>query len=181
MPFTATPTDLPGVLLLEPKVFEDARGSFYESFNARDFEEVTGQRRVFVQDNHSLSRRGVLRGLHYQVAFPQGKLVRVIRGGIFDVAVDLRRDSPSFGRWAGKVLTAENRRQMWIPEGFGHGFVVLSDMAEVLYKTTEYWHPEDERSLLWNDPAIGIDWPVAKPTLAAKDVVARRLDEADVF
>lgn len=178
---TATPTALPEVLILEPKVFEDDRGFFFESFNARDFEVVTGLKRTFVQDNHTSSVRGVLRGLHYQVVFPQGKLVRVVRGEVFDVAVDLRRDSPRFGRWAGELLSGENRRQLWIPEGFAHGFLVLSDQAEVLYKTTEYWHPEHERSLLWNDPAIGIDWPVAEPTLAAKDAAATRLDEAELY
>jgi dTDP-4-dehydrorhamnose 3,5-epimerase len=175
-------TGLPGVLIIEPKVFGDDRGYFFESFSARDFEAATGLRREFVQDNHSSSTRGVLRGLHYQVERPQGKLVRVIHGEIFDVAVDLRRESPSFGRWAGEVLSAENRRQLWIPEGFGHGFVVLSDSAEVLYKTTDYWYPEHERSVLWNDPAIGIVWPLTQaPVLAPKDALAKRLNEAQVY
>jgi dTDP-4-dehydrorhamnose 3,5-epimerase len=182
MPGTATPTALPGVLLIEPKVFGDARGYFFESFSLRDFEVMTGLKSEFVQDNHSNSKQGVLRGLHYQIQRPQGKLVRVVRGEIFDVAVDLRRVSPYFGRWAGEVLSGENRRQMWIPEGFGHGFVVLSDQAEVLYKATDYWYPEYERSLLWNDPAIGITWPLTgAPLLAAKDAAAKRLHEADVY
>lgn len=182
MPCTATPAALPEVLIIELKVFGDDRGFLLESFSARDFEAVTGLKREFVQDNHSSSKQGVLRGLHYQIQRPQGKLVRVIRGEIFDVAVDLRRDSPRFGRWAGEVLSGENRRQMWIPEGFGHGFVVLSDSAEVLYKTTDYRHPEHERSLLWNDPAIGIQWPLAgAPVLAAKDAAAKRLEEVDVY
>jgi len=182
MPLTAIPTALPEVMILEPKVFGDERGFFFESFNARDFEQVTGLKRAFVQDNHSSSARGVLRGLHYQIKHPQGKLVRVIRGQVFDVAVDLRRGSPNFGKWAGATLSGENRRQLWIPEGFGHGFVVTSESAEVLYKTTDYWYPEDERSLLWNDPAIGIEWPLARtPQLAPKDAAAKRLDEAELY
>lgn len=182
MPSTATPTALPEVLIIEPKVFGDDRGFFFESFSVRDFEAVTGLKLEFVQDNHSSSKRGVLRGLHYQIQHPQGKLVRVLYGEIFDVAVDLRRDSPCFGRWAGELLSSGNRRQLWIPEGFSHGFVVLSDSAEVLYKTTDYWYPEHERSLLWNDPAIGIQWPLTgAPQLAAKDAAAKRLGEADVY
>jgi dTDP-4-dehydrorhamnose 3,5-epimerase len=182
MPSTATATALPEVLLIEPQVFTDDRGYFFESYSARDFAAVTGLEREFVQDNHSSSARGVLRGLHYQIHRPQGKLVRVIAGEIFDVAVDLRRDSPRFGRWAGEVLSRDNRRQMWIPEGFGHGFVILSESAEVLYKTTDYWYPELERSLLWNDPAIGIAWPLTgAPRLAAKDASAKRLHEAEVY
>jgi len=182
MPFTAIPTTLPDVLILEPKVFTDDRGFFFESFNARDFERATGLRREFVQDNHSRSVRGVLRGLHYQVEHPQGKLVRVIRGEIFDVAVDLRRDSPTFGKWAGTTLSAENRRQLWIPEGFAHGFVVTNELADVLYKATEYWYPGDERSLLWNDPLIGIEWPgEGSPQLAPKDALAKRLDHAELY
>ncbi|MDB4888769.1 MAG: rfbC [Gemmatimonadetes bacterium] len=182
MPPTVTPTELPGVLVLEPQVFADDRGFFYESFNARDFEAATGVRDAFVQDNHSRSRRGVLRGLHYQIQRPQGKLVRVLSGEIFDVAVDMRRPSPTFGRWVGLTLSAENKRQLWVPAGFAHGFVVLSDVAEVLYKTTEYRYAEHERSLLWSDPTIGIHWPVAgTPTLASKDAAARSLDDADTY
>jgi dTDP-4-dehydrorhamnose 3,5-epimerase len=182
MAWTVTTTPLPGVLILDPRVFSDDRGFFFESFNARDFADATGLRRTFVQDNHSSSRRGVLRGLHYQVVHPQGKLVRVVHGEIFDVAVDLRRDSSTFGRWTGATLSAQNRRQLWVPEGFGHGFVVTSESAEVLYKATDYWHPEHERSLLWNDPAIGIEWPVTGwPQLAAKDASAKPLGEAELY
>ena len=182
MPITAIPTRLPEVLILEPKVFGDERGFFFESFNARDFAQATGLTREFVQDNHSSSLQGVLRGLHYQVKRPQGKLVRVIRGEVFDVAVDLRRSSATFGKWAGARLSAENKRQLWVPEGFGHGYMVTSESAEVLYKTTEYWYPEYERSLLWSDPAIGIEWPLTgSPQLAAKDVAAKRLDEAELY
>jgi dTDP-4-dehydrorhamnose 3,5-epimerase len=182
MPFTVTPTALPEVLLLEPKVFGDARGFFFESFNQRDFANVTGLNVQFVQDNHSRSAQGVLRGLHYQIQHPQGKLVRVTKGAVFDVAVDLRRASPRFGQWAGVELTAENFRQLWIPPGFAHGFVVTSESAEFLYKTTDYWYPEHERSLLWNDPALGIEWPLqVPPQLAAKDAAAKTLAEVDVF
>lgn len=145
-------TSIPDVLIIEPKVFGDERGFFYESFNAAAFEAATGLKRQFVQDNHSKSQRGVLRGLHYQIQQPQGKLVRVVAGEVFDVAVDLRKSSPSFGRWFGTHLSAQNQRQLWIPEGFAHGFVVLSESAEFLYKTTDYYAPEHERSLLWNDP-----------------------------
>jgi dTDP-4-dehydrorhamnose 3,5-epimerase len=176
------PTALPEVLIFEPRVFEDDRGAFFESFCARDFEAATGLKRDFVQDNHSISNRGVLRGLHYQIQHPQGKLIRAIHGEIFDVAVDLRRGSPRFGKWVGERLSEENRRQMWIPEGFGHGFLVLNDKTEVLYKTTDYWYREHERSLLWSDPAIGIDWPLAAaPTLAEKDAGAPRLADAEVY
>ena len=182
MPGTVIPTALPEVLILEPKVFVDDRGFFFESFNARDFEQATGLKREFVQDNHSSSVRGVLRGLHYQIKHAQGKLVRVIRGEVFDVAVDLRRASPHFGKWVGARLSGDNKRQLWVPEGFGHGYVVISESAEVLYNTTDYWYPEHERSVLWNDPAIGIQWPLAgAPVLAAKDAAAKRLDEADVY
>jgi dTDP-4-dehydrorhamnose 3,5-epimerase len=182
MPFTVTPTAIPDVLVLEPKVFGDARGFFYESFNARDFAEATGVDVQFVQDNHSKSAKGVLRGLHYQIQHPQGKLVRVVQGSVFDVAVDLRKSSPTFGRWAGVELSADNCRQMWVPPGFAHGFVVLSESAEFLYKTTDYWYPEHERGLLWNDPAIGIEWPIdAAPQLAAKDQAAKPLAEAELF
>ena len=182
MPYTVTATDIPDVLILEPKVFGDARGFFFESFNARDFAQVTGLNVDFVQDNHSKSAKGVLRGLHYQIQHPQGKLVRVVQGEVFDVAVDLRRSSPTFGRWVGERLNADNHRQMWIPPGFAHGFVVTSQSAEFLYKTTDYWYPEHERSLLWNDPAIGIDWPLeGQPLLAAKDAAAALLRDAEVF
>jgi dTDP-4-dehydrorhamnose 3,5-epimerase len=182
MPFTVTPTAIPDVLVLEPKVFGDARGFFYESFNARDFAEATGVDVQFVQDNHSKSAKGVLRGLHYQIQHPQGKLVRVVQGSVFDAAVDLRKSSPTFGRWAGVELSADNCRQMWVPPGFAHGFVVLSESAEFLYKTTDYWYPEHERGLLWNDPAIGIEWPIdAAPQLAAKDQAAKPLAQAEVF
>ena len=150
MPFVTTPTALPEVLILEPKVFGDDRGFFFESFNQRDFQLVRGVNTPFVQDNHSRSSKGVLRGLHYQIRQPQGKLVRVARGEVFDVAVDLRRSSPNFGKWVGVVLSDENKRQLWVPPSFAHGFVVTSDIAEVLYKTTDYWYPEHERSLLWN-------------------------------
>lgn len=182
MPYTAIPTAIPEVLVLEPRVFGDARGFFFESFNARDFARATGLNVDFVQDNHSKSAKGVLRGLHYQIQHAQGKLVRVVEGEVFDVAVDLRRSSPTFGRWVGERLSADNHRQLWVPPGFAHGFVVLSESAQFLYKTTDYWSPEHERSLLWNDPAIGIDWPIdAQPLLAAKDAAAPRLRDADVF
>ena len=182
MPYTDTPTANPDVLVLEPKVFGDARGFFFESFNARDFTRATGLQTEFVQDNHSKSARGVLRGLHYQIQHPQGKLVRVVEGEVFDVAVDLRRSSPSFGRWVGERLSADNHKQLWVPAGFAHGFVVLSESAQFLYKTTDYWYPEHERSLLWNDPAIGIDWPLqGQPLLAPKDAAAVPLREASCF
>lgn len=182
MPFTVTPTALPEVLVLEPKVFGDARGFFYESFNQRDFATATGLDVQFVQDNHSRSAKGVLRGLHYQIQHPQGKLVRVTQGAVFDVAVDIRRSSPRFGKWVGVELSADNFRQLWIPPGFAHGFVVTSESAEFLYKTTDYWYPAHERSLLWSDPALGIEWPLQDvPQLAAKDAVAKTLVEAEVF
>ena len=182
MPYTVTKTAIPDVLILVPKVFGDARGFFYESFNAKDFAESTGMDVSFVQDNHSKSAKGVLRGLHYQIQHAQGKLVRVVQGEVFDVAVDLRRTSPTFGQWVGVHLSADNHRQLWVPPGFAHGFVVLSDSAEFLYKTTDYWYPEHERSLLWNDPAIGIDWPLdGPPLLAAKDAVGKLLAEAECF
>ncbi|MEJ0027268.1 MAG: dTDP-4-dehydrorhamnose 3,5-epimerase [Rhizomicrobium sp.] len=182
MPYTVTPTSLPEVLLLQPKVFGDDRGFFFESFNAREFEAATGLKRDFVQDNHSRSTGGVLRGLHYQIEHPQGKLVRVTHGEVFDVAVDLRRNSQNFGKWIGVTLSAENKKQLLIPEGFAHGFLVTSDTADFLYKTTDYWHPEYERSLLWNDPEIGIAWPVSMPPqLAKKDELGQRLVDAEVF
>ena len=153
-------TPLEGLLVIEPRVFGDERGFFYESYNARQFAEATGVTANFVQDNHSRSRRGVLRGLHYQIQQPQGKLVRVTAGAVYDVAVDIRQHSPTFGQWYGAELSAENMRQMWIPAGFAHGFVVTNEYAEFLYKTTDYWAPEHERAILWNDPAIGIGWPL---------------------
>ena len=179
MPYTVTQTPLEGVLVLEPKVFGDARGFFFESFNARDFEQATGVKETFVQDNHSKSAKGVLRGLHYQVQHAQGKLVRMTQGAVFDVAVDIRKGSPTFGQWFGLELSAENKKQVWMPPGMAHGFLVTSDSAEFLYKTTDYYHPEFERSLLWNDPAIGIEWPLhlidGMPLLAAKDAQAKPL------
>ncbi|OQW90187.1 MAG: dTDP-4-dehydrorhamnose 3,5-epimerase [Rhodoferax ferrireducens] len=182
MPYTVTPTALPEVLILEPKVFGDARGFFFESFNARDFAQCTGLDVQFVQDNHSKSAKGVLRGLHYQIQHPQGKLVRVTQGEVFDVAVDIRKSSPTFGKWEGVMLSAENKRQLWVPPGFAHGFLVTSDSAEFLYKTSDYYHTEFERSLLWNDPALGIQWPVdGEPLLAAKDKAAATLGKAEVF
>ena len=157
MPYTVTPTQIPELLVLEPKVFGDARGFFYESFNARDFAQATGLDVHFVQDNHSKSAKGVLRGLHYQIQHPQGKLVRVVQGEVFDVALDMRKSSATCGQWVGMHLSADNHRQLWVPPGFAHGFVVLSDTAEFLYKTTDYWYPEHERSLRWDDPSVGID------------------------
>jgi dTDP-4-dehydrorhamnose 3,5-epimerase len=175
-------TEIPDVLILEPKVFGDARGFFLESFNDKVFREATGLDLEFVQDNHSRSGKGVLRGLHYQLQQPQGKLVRVVRGEVFDVAVDLRRSSPTFGKWAGVVLNETNHRQFWVPPGFAHGFVVLSDSADFLYKTTDYYAPQFEQSLAWNDPAIGIEWPLAGmgttgPVLSSKDAVAPTLQQ----
>ena len=182
MPYTVTPTAIPDVLLLEPKVFSDDRGYFFESYSARNFQEATGLQVEFVQDNHSVSRKGVLRGLHYQVRHPQGKLLRVTQGNVFDVAVDLRKSSPTFGRWVGVMLSAENRRQLWIPPGFAHGLLALSDTAEVLYKITDYWYPEHERTLLWNDPQLGIAWPIdGEPRLAVKDAEGKLFREIDVF
>ncbi|MEO5328888.1 MAG: dTDP-4-dehydrorhamnose 3,5-epimerase [Magnetococcus sp. THC-1_WYH] len=182
MPYTVTKTDLPEVLIIYPKVFCDDRGFFFESFNAYDFQQATGLDVNFVQDNHSKSSQGVLRGLHYQIQHPQGKLVRVIQGAVFDVAVDLRRSSPNFGKWVGVELSADNKYQLWIPPGFAHGFVVTTESAEFLYKTTDYWYPEYERSLLWCDPTVGIQWPVkGEPKLAAKDVTGNVLTEADTF
>lgn len=177
-----TPTAIPEVLILEPKVFGDDRGFFFESFNAQAFEQATGLKREFVQDNHSKSSKNVLRGLHYQIKQPQGKLVRVVQGEVFDVAVDLRTSSKTFGRCIGVCLSGENKKQLWIPEGFAHGFVVLSDSAEFLYKTTDYYAPEFERSLLWNDPVLCIDWPfVGSPILAAKDASAPLLTQAELY
>lgn len=178
----ATPTAIPEVIVLEPKIFGDDRGFFFESFNARAFELATGLKREFVQDNHSKSARNVLRGLHYQIQRPQGKLVRVVQGEVFDVAVDLRKRSSTFGRWVGVRLSEENKKQLWVPEGFAHGFVVLSETAQFLYKTTDYYAPEYERSLLWCDPALGIQWPLeVEPILAPKDAAAASLSEAQLF
>lgn len=175
-------TDIPDVLIIEPKVFGDDRGFFYESYNERRFAELTGVTPRFVQDNHSRSARNVLRGLHYQIRQPQGKLVRVTAGEVFDVAVDMRRSSPTFGRWVGVTLSAENKRQLWIPAGFAHGFVVTSESAEFLYKTTDYWAPEYERSVRWDDPAIGIEWPLqGTPQLSAKDQAGVALTDAETF
>ena len=182
MAITVTATALPEVKLIEPKVFGDSRGFFFESFNAKEFAEKVGVEVEFVQDNHSRSAKGVLRGLHYQIEHAQGKLVRVVSGEVFDVAVDMRRSSPDFGKWVGVNLSAENSRQMWIPPGFAHGFVVLSETAEFLYKTTDYWFPEHERCLIWNDPEIGIEWPVeGEPTLAVKDAAGQGFGEAESY
>lgn len=170
------PTSIPDVLILEPKVFGDSRGFFFESYNEKTFREATGITAYFVQDNHSRSARGVLRGLHYQVEQPQGKLVRCTQGEVFDVAVDIRRDSPTFGQWVGEILSEENKRLMWIPPGLAHGFLVLSDSADFLYKTTEYYAPQHERAILWNDPDLAIAWPLQAPLLLSdKDKVAERL------
>lgn len=179
----AIPTSIPDVLILEPKVFGDARGFFYESFNAKRFAEVTGVTLPFVQDNHSRSARHVLRGLHYQIQQPQGKLVRATVGEVLDVVVDIRKSSPTFGKSEAVVLSADNKRMLWVPPGFAHGFVVLSETAEFLYKTTDYYAPEFERSILWNDPALGIDWRLngATPLLAAKDQAGKLLKDAEVF
>ena len=177
-----TPTALPEVMVLEPQVFGDSRGFFFESFNARRFEQATGVAGNFVQDNHSKSAKNVLRGLHYQIRQPQGKLVRVLAGSIYDVVVDMRRSSPFFGRWVGVELSAENRKQIWVPAGFAHGFVVTSESAECAYKTTDYWAPEHERSILWNDPELGIDWPLtAEPMLSEKDSKGSLLADAEAF
>lgn len=182
MPYSVEKTALPEVLILNPKVFGDDRGFFFESFNQRDFNNVTGLDVTFVQDNHSRSSKGVLRGLHYQIQHPQGKLVRVTQGVVFDVAVDIRRSSPNFGKWIGVELSSENKRQLWIPAGFAHGFIVTSESAEFLYKTTDYWFPEYERSLLWSDKTIGINWPLdSEPKLATKDLAGLPINEADVF
>ncbi|HJV73553.1 MAG TPA: dTDP-4-dehydrorhamnose 3,5-epimerase [Noviherbaspirillum sp.] len=182
MSYIVTSTAIPEVLILEPQVFGDDRGFFFESFNQRDFMEATGINVQFVQDNHSRSTQGVLRGLHYQIQHPQGKLVRVVQGEVFDVAVDLRQSSSSFGKWVGTILSAENKRQLWIPPGFAHGFLVTSVSAEFLYKTTDYWFPEHERCLQWNDPKLGVQWPlVTEPKLAVKDTAGASLDSAEVF
>jgi len=178
----ATVLDIPDVMLIEPQIFGDSRGSFFESFNESKFEEKIGAKVRFVQDNHSISSKGVLRGLHYQIKQPQGKLVRVVKGAVFDVAVDLRKSSTNYGKWIGEVISAENKRQLWIPEGFAHGFLVLTETAEFLYKTTSYYSQEFERSVLWNDPVLNIKWPLAElPTLSKKDSEASLLEYADVY
>jgi dTDP-4-dehydrorhamnose 3,5-epimerase len=175
-------TAIPEVLILEPKVFGDERGFFFESYNQLAFEKLTGVKAIFVQDNHSKSAANVLRGLHYQIEQPQGKLVRVTAGEVFDVAVDIRRQSATFGKWVGVHLSAENKRQMWIPAGFAHGFVVLKDNTEFLYKTTDYYAPQHERCIRWDDPAIGIEWPIAQaPILSGKDQLGLALSQAEVF
>ena len=175
-------TAIPEVLIIEPKVFGDARGFFYESFNQQAFNEATGTDHQFVQDNHSRSTKGVLRGLHYQIQQPQGKLVRVARGSVFDVAVDVRKSSPTFGQWVGVELSEDNHRQLWVPPGFAHGFLVTSESADFLYKTTDYYAPAHERCIAWNDLDIGIDWPVdLQPSLSAKDQLGQRLQDAEVF
>ncbi len=178
-----TPTSIPDVVVIEPQVFGDARGFFFESFNGRKMAEALGRPMDFVQDNHSRSSRGVLRGLHYQCPNAQGKLVRVVQGEVFDVAVDLRRGSPTFGKWESDVLSAENKRQLWVPAGFAHGFLVLSETAEVLYKTTAYYEPKDEHCLAWDDPTVGIAWPLhgVKPLVSAKDALGKPLAQARLF
>ncbi len=181
---SVTPTRLPEVRVLEPRVFGDARGFFLESWNQRVFDEALGEPVRFVQDNHSRSARGVLRGLHYQLTCPQGKLVRVVAGRVFDVAVDMRRDSPRLGQWTGLELSAENQRMLWIPPGFAHGFLVLSESADFLYKATDYYTPADERTLAWDDPAVGIDWPIEPglvPQVSAKDQAGVRFADAALY
>lgn len=176
------PTDIPDILIIEPNVFGDERGFFLESYNEEKFKALTGTTVTFVQDNHSKSKKNVLRGLHYQIQQAQGKLVRVIAGDVFDVAVDIRRSSPTFGKWVGQYLTAENKQQMWVPPGFAHGFLVLSDVAEFLYKTTDYYAPEHERCIQWNDPELNIQWPITdKPMVSQKDAKGVLFKDAEVF
>ena len=180
MPFTRLA--IPEVILFEPKVFSDERGFFFESFNQRSFEEAIGKKVSFVQDNHSRSAKNVLRGLHYQIQQPQGKLVRVVQGEVFDVAVDIRKNSPTFGKWVGEILSDENKRQLWVPEGFAHGFLTLSDTAEFLYKTTDYYAPAFERCIRWDDMSIGIKWPLSTlPLVSAKDQVGKDISQAELF
>jgi dTDP-4-dehydrorhamnose 3,5-epimerase len=182
MKISVVDTSLPEVKIIEPRVFGDDRGFFYESFNEQEFAEAIGERVTFVQDNHSRSARNVLRGLHYQIQHAQGKLVRVVAGEVFDVAVDMRRSSPNFGKWTAQVLSAENRRQLWIPPGFAHGFLVMSETADFLYKTTDYWFAAHERSVVWNDPDLAIEWPVdGEPVLAAKDAAGQRFADAESY
>lgn len=177
-----TQTDIPDVLIIEPSVFGDVRGFFYESFNQKDFNEITGQNLKFVQDNHSRSSKGVLRGLHYQIQQPQGKLVRVVHGAVFDVAVDIRKRSSTFGKWVGVELNENNHKQLWVPPGFAHGFVVISESADFIYKTTDYYAPEHERCIAWDDPDIGIGWLFEKaPTVSAKDAAGSNLRNAELF
>ena len=176
------PTEIPDVLIIEPQVYGDDRGFFLESFNQKDFREKTGVNTTFVQDNHSMSLKNVLRGLHYQIPNPQGKLVRVVNGSVFDVAVDARKSSPTFGQWVGCVLSAENKRIFWVPEGFAHGFLVLSERAEFLYKTTNYYYPKYEKTILWNDADLGIDWPLeTPPILSPKDQAGQPFKSVEVF
>ncbi|GCA86202.1 dTDP-4-dehydrorhamnose 3,5-epimerase [Microcystis aeruginosa] len=176
------PTEIPDVLIIEPQVYGDDRGFFLESFNQKDFREKTGVNTTFVQDNHSMSLKNVLRGLHYQIPNPQGKLVRVVSGSVFDVAVDARQSSPTFGQWVGCILSAENKRIFWVPEGFAHGFLVLSDRAEFLYKTTNYYYPQYEKTILWNDADLGIDWPLdTPPILSPKDQAGQPFKSVEVF
>ena len=176
------PTHIPDLLIIEPRIFGDDRGFFFESYNEKSFAEKTGISPKFVQDNHSLSLKNVLRGLHYQIQEPQGKLVRAVSGEVLDIAVDIRRSSPTFGQWVSCLLSAENKRQFWVPEGFAHGFVVLSDSAEFLYKTTNYYAPQYDRVILWNDPDLGVDWQLkGEPILSAKDQAGKRFKEADLF
>ena len=178
----ATRLAIPDVILFEPKVFRDDRGFFFESFNHAQFEEAIGRKVSFAQDNHSKSAKNVLRGLHYQIQQPQGKLVRVVDGEVFDVAVDIRKNSPTFGKWVGEILTAENKKQLWVPEGFAHGFVVLSNTAEFLYKTTDYYAPQYERCIIWNDASLSIQWPLqSEPVLSGKDAQGISLALAEVF
>ncbi|CCI01746.1 MAG: dTDP-4-dehydrorhamnose 3,5-epimerase [Microcystis sp. LE19-84.1B] len=176
------PTEIPDVLIIEPQVYGDDRGFFLESFNQKDFREKTGVNTTFVQDNHSMSLKNVLRGLHYQIPNPQGKLVRVVSGSVFDVAVDARQSSPTFGQWVGCVLSAENKRIFWVPEGFAHGFLVLSERAEFLYKTTNYYYPQYEKTILWNDADLGIDWPLEiPPILSPKDQAGQPFKSVEIF
>ena len=178
----STPLAIPDVILFEPRVFGDDRGFFFESFNQRQFDDAVGKETHFVQDNHSRSVRNVLRGLHYQIHQPQGKLVRVVQGEVFDVAVDIRRNSPTFGNWVGEILSSDNKRQLWIPEGFAHGFVTLTNTAEFLYKTTDYWAPAFERCIRWDDPRIRITWPIdSSPVVSGKDAAGISFVDAEVF
>lgn len=177
-----TQTAISDVLLIEPTVFGDERGFFFESFNERSWKKETGLEPLFKQDNHSKSTKGVLRGIHYQIQQPQGKLVRVVVGEVFDVAVDLRKNSPTFGKWVGEYLSAENKRSLWIPEGFGHGFIVTSDVAEFLYRTTDFWAPEFERTIAWDDPDLGVEWPLERdPILSEKDSKGIPLENAEIY
>ena len=181
MPVITERTKLSDVVVITPRVFSDDRGYFFESFNNSEFNAAVNLSTEFVQDNHSFSKKHILRGLHYQIKQPQGKLVRVIQGEVFDVAVDIRRSSPTFGKWVGEIISAENKKQLWVPPGFAHGFVVLSDTAEFLYKTTDYYNPQYERSIIWNDATINISWPISEPVLNQKDATAKTLYDAELF